>query len=364
MALTGSMLDWGAYNKTDPDEVRRQQLLAQSRLPGRQGEAAMALLQREDAVRAHTQDLEENRNQSNRTRRDIAAENEAGRQERAGVRAELSRSSQADRRTQDLIAGITAAGYMGEKGQPIAEKLMNEYMKEKGIGQETPAGAKTTTPGEYGPGGAQPATAPAAAAATPAAAEPIYDATAATYGTNQLSQLKPDMIKAADIPTVYGGKSSIPAGGGAAAGYYDTAGKFLGPAYSPKGDLIPMPAGATGIQGRTESNAVVASAAPDAYRGDNLPQVAAAPIVTQTTPVSYNAPAPAPVVQPATGISPPTANFNIHTGFTPQGVAANQQMGKFLGSFLNLPGQQNQLQPSPSAVYIPPPVVRKKDENQ
>jgi hypothetical protein len=69
------------------------------------------------------------------------------------------------------------------------------------------------------------------------------------YGTSDPGLIRAGMPPAAAIPSIYGGKSTIPETG--PVGYYSTEGKFLGPAYTETGERIPSTKypGATGIRG-------------------------------------------------------------------------------------------------------------------
>jgi hypothetical protein len=67
------------------------------------------------------------------------------------------------------------------------------------------------------------------------------------YGTSDPGLIRAGMPPAAAIPSIYGGRPTIPEN--AAVGYYSSKGEFLGPLYTETGEKLPMPKGATGIRG-------------------------------------------------------------------------------------------------------------------
>jgi hypothetical protein len=188
------------------------------------------------------------------------------------------------------------------------------------------------------------------------------------YGTSDPALIKPGMAPAADIPDIYRGTPTIPEGAGV--GYYDKAGKFIGPAYSESGTKLPVPKGVAGMvgtagKGLTYDPNTGNVVNPSAAVGQVIAGKSNVPVAggfANIAPKETNVPAPTDTYQTPTGAftatplaaapvvpSAPTSNFNVNTGFTPESLA-------WLSQYLNLPKtaavQQQQ----------PPKVVKKENQ--
>jgi hypothetical protein len=132
------------------------------------------------------------------------------------------------------------------------------------------------------------------------------------YGTSDPSLIRAGMPPAAAIPSIYGGKSTIPETG--PVGYYSTEGKFLGPAYTETGERIPSTKypGATGIRGTWGLPGIERGAVGGEIRGvpDYLKGVVAgrgAAGAANVPTAETTAPTPAPnLYRPDTGVFGPT----------------------------------------------------------
>src|SRR5882724_3909775 len=124
-------------------------------------EKQLESLDREDALT----EQKAYRTEQTNTRRDIHDENvaarmaavgeaEKGRNERAGIRADLTKQAQADKKTQGLVAAMNTLSYdQTPEGKKALANVRAEYLKDIGIGENV--GAPTKTVGDYGPGGAE-----------------------------------------------------------------------------------------------------------------------------------------------------------------------------------------------------------------
>lgn len=125
---------------------------------------ALESMDRADTLNQQAADLGYRKQAADETRQariDAAHELELGRNERAGVRADLVKQAQSDRRTQGLVAAMNMLSYdQTPEGKKALASVRSEYLKDLGIG-DTATQSKTTTVGEYGPGGAQVNAAPA-----------------------------------------------------------------------------------------------------------------------------------------------------------------------------------------------------------
>ncbi len=188
--------------------------------------------------------------------------------------------------------------------------------------------------------------------------------------------MNPAAAGAADaerIAAQYGAPQRIP--NNAPVGYVDKTGAYMSPLYDEKtGNKFPAPAGSIGLRGTADSafpNTVQGQREINARPGTApiptneamVPNVSPTNTPTGFAPSSLQKPATPTTVPavagaaPPTPLAPPTSNWNVHQGFTPQGQEANQSIHNFLSTFLNLPKLPQQQQPQQ------PQPQQKKPEN-